>query len=169
MSKRIVILGAGRSSSSLIRHLLQNAGDEGFTVRIGDLDPELAARKAEGHPAASTFALDAGNPEARRKEIEAADLVISMLPAFLHPEVARDAIATRTPLITPSYLSPEIAAMDAEAKAAAARAGFAYPGWEIERQREVLVMARGTRFQRGRGFQKGMFPDCREIAKRVRR
>ena len=41
-----------------------------------------------------------------------------MLPAFLHPEVARDAIATRTPLITPSYLSPEIAAMDAEAKAA---------------------------------------------------
>ena len=118
MSKRIVILGAGRSSSSLIRHLLQNAGDEGFTVRIGDLDPELAARKAEGHPAASTFALDAGNTEARRKEIEAADLVISMLPAFLHPEVARDAIATRTPLITPSYLSPEIAAMDAEAKAA---------------------------------------------------
>ena len=41
-----------------------------------------------------------------------------MLPAFLHPEVAGDAIATRTPLITPSYLSPEIAAMDADAKAA---------------------------------------------------
>lgn len=118
MSKSIVILGAGRSSSSLIRHLLQNASSEGFTVRIGDLDLALAEKKAEGHACASTFALDAGNPEARRKEIEAADLVISMLPAFLHPDVARDAIATRTPLITPSYLSPEIAGMDAAAKAA---------------------------------------------------
>ena len=116
MPKRVLILGAGRSSSSLIRHLLQHASEEGFGVRIGDLDLALADRKAEGHPAASTFALDAGNPEARRKEIADADLVISMLPAFLHPEVASDAIATRTPLITPSYLSPEIAAMDQAAK-----------------------------------------------------
>lgn len=118
MSKRVVILGAGRSSSSLIRHLLTHADTEGYEVRIGDLDVALAERKVEGHPAASVFQLDAGQPEARRAEVEAADLVISMLPAFLHPEVARDAIATRTPLITPSYLSPEIAAMDAEAKAA---------------------------------------------------
>lgn len=118
MSKRIVILGAGRSSSSLIRHLLQHADAEGYTVRIGDLDEALAKRKAEGHPSASVFRLDAAQPEARRAEVAAADLVVSMLPAFLHPEVARDAIATRTPLITPSYLSPEIAGMDAEAKAA---------------------------------------------------
>lgn len=118
MPKRVLILGAGRSSSSLIRHLLQHAGPEGFEVRIGDLDPALAARKAAGHAAASTFALDAGNPEARRAEIEAADIVISMLPAFLHPEVARDALVTRTALITPSYLSPEIASMDGEARAA---------------------------------------------------
>ena len=116
MPKRVLILGAGRSSSSLIRHLLQHASDEGFVVRIGDLDLALAERKAEGHAAASAFALDAGNPEARRHEIAEADLVISMLPAFLHPEVAADAIATRTPLITPSYLSPEIAAMDQAAK-----------------------------------------------------
>ena len=118
MSKRIVILGAGRSSSSLIRHLLQHADAEGYTVRIGDLDLALAERKAEGHPAASVFQLDAGQPAARRAEVEAADLVISMLPAFLHPEVAQDAIATRTPLITPSYLSPDIAALDEAAKAA---------------------------------------------------
>ena len=115
MPKRVLILGAGRSSSSLIRHLLDHTKDEGFEVRVGDLDPELAARKSAGHPAASTFALDAGNPGARRAEIAEADLVISMLPAFLHPEVARDAIATRTPLITPSYLSPDIAAMDRDA------------------------------------------------------
>ena len=116
MPKRVLILGAGRSSSSLIRHLLDHAGGEGFEVRIGDLDPALAARKSAGHPAASTFALDAGNPEARRAEIADADLVISMLPAILHPEVARDAITTRNPLITPSYLSPDIAALDGAAR-----------------------------------------------------
>jgi len=118
MPKCVLILGAGRSSSSLIRHLLDHSVREDFVVRIGDLDPELAERKAGGHPSASTFALDAGNPEARRAEIASADLVISMLPAFLHPQVARDAIATRTTLITPSYLSPEIAAMDDEAREA---------------------------------------------------
>ena len=118
MARRILILGAGRSSSSLIRHLLDYATTESFEVRIGDMDVALAERKAAGHPVASVFAMDAGQPEARRAEIDEADLVISMLPAFLHPEVARDAIATRTPLITPSYLSPEIAAMDGEAKAA---------------------------------------------------
>lgn len=118
MPKRVLILGAGRSSSSLIRHLLDHAVGENFEVRIGDLDLELATRKAGAHPSASVFALDAGDDGARKEEIAGADLVVSMLPAFLHPEVARDAIATRTPLITPSYLSPEIAAMDAEAKAA---------------------------------------------------
>lgn len=118
MPKRVLILGAGRSSSSLIRHLLQHATAEDYAVRIGDLDVQLAKRKAEGHSSASVFALDAGDPAARRAEIAEADLVVSMLPAFLHPEVARDAIATRTPLITPSYLSPEIASMDAEARAA---------------------------------------------------
>jgi saccharopine dehydrogenase-like NADP-dependent oxidoreductase len=118
MPKRVLILGAGRSSSSLIRHLLQHSAAEDYSVRIGDLDVKLAERKAEGHPSAGVFALDAGDPAARRAEIDEADLVVSMLPAFLHPEVARDAIATRTPLITPSYLSPEIASMDEEAQAA---------------------------------------------------
>ena len=51
MPKRVLILGAGRSSSSLIRHLLQHAAQEGYGVRIGDLDVNLANRKAEGHPA----------------------------------------------------------------------------------------------------------------------
>ena len=116
MAKRVLILGAGRSSSSLIRHLLEHASAEDYAVRIGDLDVALAERKADGHPAASVFALDAGDPGARRDEIDAADLVVSMLPAFLHPEVAKDAIVTGTPLITPSYLSPEIAAMDEAAR-----------------------------------------------------
>ena len=118
MSKRIVILGAGRSSSSLIRHLLQHAHVEGYTVRIGDLDEALAERKAEGHPCASVFRLDAGQPEARRAEVEAADIVMSMLPAYLHQDLAPEAITNRTPLVTPTYLSPDIPAMDSEAKAA---------------------------------------------------
>ena len=52
----------------------------------------------------------------RLPEIEKADLVISMLPARFHPEVARDCIDTRTHLITPSYISEEMQALHQEAK-----------------------------------------------------
>jgi hypothetical protein len=64
--------------------------------------------------------------------------------------------------------SVEIWAFRSEQQASAAGAGFAYPGWQIERRGDLLVMARGTRWRRGGAFEKGMFPACREIASRVK-
>ena len=78
----------------------------------------MAINKTKGCDQAEGFALDALNPEARQPYIEWADLVISMLPARFHVEIARDCLKYQTNLITPSYVSDEMKALDEEVKKA---------------------------------------------------
>ena len=106
--KVILVLGAGRSSSSLIAHLLEQAGTEGWQIQVGDVNLEAALGKVQGHPCGTAFALSATDNAERNKRIAAADVVISMLPAFMHVEVAKTAIEAGVNVITPSYVSPEM-------------------------------------------------------------
>src|SRR5690554_6275641 len=114
--RNILILGAGLSSSSLIRYLLQNAEKERWFLRIVDQDEAVIQRKINGSQYAKALTFNALDPEQRRPEIEKADLVISMLPARFHVDVARDCIDLKTDLITPSYVSPEMKALHEEAE-----------------------------------------------------
>ena len=114
--KTILVIGAGLSSSSLIRYLLQNSNSNDWKVRVVDQDIELAKRKISGHSNGTALSFNALNPYERRPEIEKADLVISMLPALFHVEVAKDCIELKTNLITPSYVSPEMKELDKSAK-----------------------------------------------------
>jgi saccharopine dehydrogenase-like NADP-dependent oxidoreductase len=113
----ILVLGAGRSSSSLIDELLKRAPAGGWRVAVGDLDGELAARKVAGHAAGESFALDPSDNSERDRRIASARLVISMVPAFLHPEIAAVAIEAGVDVLTPSYLSAEMLSLDAAARA----------------------------------------------------
>ncbi len=116
--KVILVLGAGRSSSSLVAHLLGQAEGEGWDIHVGDLSLKAAESKVGNHPRGVAFALSADDSEERDARIASADLVISMLPAFMHVDVARVAIASGVNVLTPSYVSPEMKALDAEARAA---------------------------------------------------
>lgn len=116
--KSILVLGAGLSSSSLIRYLLENSATHEWEVRVVDQDLELVKSKIDGHVNGTALAFNALDAEERRPEIQQADLVISMLPARFHPEVARDCIDLKTNLITPSYISPEMKALHDDAKEA---------------------------------------------------
>lgn len=116
--KTILVIGAGLSSSSLIRYLLQNSTENNWQVRVVDQDIELAKRKINGFPNGVALSFNALNPDERRPEIEKSDLVISMLPARFHIEVAKDCIELKTNLITPSYISPEMRELDGAAKKA---------------------------------------------------
>ena len=115
--KTILILGAGRSSSSLIDELTGRAAANRWMVVVGDLDGELAMAKCQGRANTRPFQLDPNDLSQRNAEIASADLVISMVPAFLHPEIAATAIRAGVHVLTPSYLSPEMMALDVEAKA----------------------------------------------------
>ena len=116
--KKILVLGAGLSASSLIRYLLENSTKYNWEIRIVDRDIELVTKKINGHSNGVALSFDALNPNERMVEIKAADLVISMLPARFHIDVAKDCVAAKTNLITPSYISPEIRALDTQAKEA---------------------------------------------------
>ncbi|MDX2362576.1 MAG: saccharopine dehydrogenase C-terminal domain-containing protein [Crocinitomicaceae bacterium] len=116
--KTILVLGAGMSSSSLIRYFLENSQEYNWQVRIVDQDLDVANEKINGHPNGIALSFNALDADERRPEIEKADLVISMLPARFHIGVAEDCIDLKTNLITPSYISPEMRALDEKAKAA---------------------------------------------------
>ncbi|MFN0031521.1 MAG: saccharopine dehydrogenase C-terminal domain-containing protein, partial [Flavobacteriales bacterium] len=113
--KRILILGAGRSSAHLITYLLQHAGKYAWHVRVGDMLLSNAEYKTKGHSSSSVFCLNADDNEQRSYEVSNADLVISMLPASMHVLVAADCLVHGRHLITPSYVSDEMRALHEEA------------------------------------------------------
>ena len=114
--RHILIIGAGRSASSLIQYLLHKSEEQNLHLTIGDLSLELAQRKTKNHKNATAIAFDIYNEEQRRNEIQKADIVISMLPAFMHIEVAKDCILFKKHMVTASYISEEMQNLDQLAK-----------------------------------------------------
>ena len=115
--RNILIIGAGRSASSLIQYLLNKSEEQNLHLTIGDLSIELALRKTKNHKNATAIALDIFNEKQRKAEIEKAAIVISMLPAHLHIEVAKDCIFFKKNMVTASYISDAMQALDEDAKA----------------------------------------------------
>jgi saccharopine dehydrogenase-like NADP-dependent oxidoreductase len=115
--RNILIIGAGRSASSLIKYLLEKSTQENLHLTIADLSLELAQRKTNNHPNATAIALDINNLQQRQSEIQKAAIVISMLPAHMHIEVAKDCVAFKKNMVTASYISDAMQNLDAEVKA----------------------------------------------------
>ena len=112
MTKNILLIGAGLSSSTLIKYLLDNAEENHWQLTLADQSEELAAKKIANHAYGKAIKFDAFNAEQREKEIINADLVISMLPANLHYVVAECCLRHNKNLVTASYVSDQIKAMD---------------------------------------------------------
>lgn len=113
----ILVLGAGRSATSLIEYLLAKAAGEQWSVTVGDISAEAARERVGNHPAGKAIAFDI-NDAASEGVVAAHNVVISVLPAMLHSRVARLCLKHRKHLITASYVSPEMRAFHAEASAA---------------------------------------------------
>ncbi len=116
--KNILVFGAGLSSSYLFKYLKENAGKEKWQISICDANIELAKAKAANSKHCKTIQCDVHNVEQLNKVISQQHLVISLLPPALHVVIAQTCIAQKTPLITASYVSPEMRSLDAEAKKA---------------------------------------------------
>lgn len=116
--RKIFVIGAGRSASSLIKYLLVNAGNENWEITIGDLDLDLIKSKIDGYEHVKGIVFDINDSIQRVSEISKADIVISMLPAHMHLKVAEDCIALKKNMVTASYISPEMKALDQKAKEA---------------------------------------------------
>lgn len=116
--RKILILGAGRSASSLIHYLITHADQQEWRVTVADKDPVNAlAMVKEGPEVARGIGLDASDAAARGQAIEGHDLIISMLPAFMHMDVLRDCLRLGKHVITPSYVPDALWGMDEDFKA----------------------------------------------------
>ncbi len=114
--REILIVGAGKSTSVLIEYLLKQADSENLFLRIGDLDIENAKKACNNHSKCEAFELDVFKKESREPAIERADIIISMLPARFHIEVARDCLKFGKNMVTASYISDEMKELDEAVK-----------------------------------------------------
>lgn len=116
--KKILLLGAGRSSASLIKYLAEQAEKRDWEIIIGDVSVEAARAKIGDTSHTKAIEFDVSNKQQREIEIQRSDLVISLLPPHLHFIAARDCVTYKKHFITASYLSDEIKSLDESAKQA---------------------------------------------------
>lgn len=95
---------------------MEKASREDLFLTVADLQLENAKRIIGDHERAKPLALDIFQKEEREKAIQEAEIVISMLPASLHIEIAKDCLKFSKNMVTASYISQEMAALDAEVK-----------------------------------------------------
>ena len=112
--RNILIIGAGRSATSLIRYLIEKSSAENLHITIGDISIESAQKLTKNHLNATGILLDVFNKKQREAAVKASDIVISMLPARFHIEVAKDCIAFEKNLVTASYISDEMQSLNEE-------------------------------------------------------
>ena len=111
------MIGAGKSASYLVKYFLDRSISEKLEITIGDLDLTNAKKWTENNPNAHTLKLDIFDKESRKKAITSADIVVSMLPARFHIEVAKDCLYFGKHMVTASYVSKEMQDLNKQVKA----------------------------------------------------
>ncbi len=114
--KNVLILGAGLSASSLIKYMLDHSIENNWKIKLGDVSLEMAEQKINGHSNGEAFIFDVNNQEQVDNEVKNADIVVSMLPARFHHIVAEACVEHSVNMVTASYVSPEVKALNEEAK-----------------------------------------------------
>ena len=116
MKSSLLVLGAGRSSAALIDYLILQSESRNWSLTVGDLSLASAQERVQKSKTATAIAFDIQNESASAAAIARADVVISLLPATLHPKVAQLCLAHHKHLLTASYVSAEMRAMDHAAR-----------------------------------------------------
>ena len=106
--KKVLILGAGLVVKPMVEFLLE----KGFSVMIATTTREKADLMIKDHPAGSSLRWSSDDVETLEKLVFEHDIVVSFLPYRYHAGVARTCIKCRKPLVTTSYVQPEMQALD---------------------------------------------------------
>ena len=108
----VLLLGAGLVARPLAGYLLQR----GYSLTVADCVKSKAEQLVGGSPAGEAMALDVSDRAALTELIVGHRLTVSLLPATKHADVARLCVDHKRPMVTASYVSEEMTALDAEAK-----------------------------------------------------
>jgi saccharopine dehydrogenase (NADP+, L-glutamate forming) len=115
-TKKILVLGAGLVARPLVNYILERPG---FEVIVATRTVRKAEALIANNPHGRALALDAmADHQGLKKAVQEADLVVSLLPAIHHVMVAEICLENHKPMVTTSYVSPKMAALDTRAKEA---------------------------------------------------
>lgn len=112
----ILVFGAGKSSSYLIKYLLDHAPRHYWQITVADANLNAAVERVGRSDLGSAVQIDISDDKHRKRLIANANMVISLLPPALHIVVARDCLELRRNLVTASYVSDEIQALHRDAR-----------------------------------------------------
>jgi len=110
--KTVLVLGAGLVTRPLVDYLLKHD----IKVNIASRTVSKADALIGGHPNGEAIEWTVDQEDKLRDMIKDADLVVSLLPANLHPEIAKLCIELDTNMATTSYVSPAMKELDGQAK-----------------------------------------------------
>ncbi|MGD9101359.1 MAG: saccharopine dehydrogenase C-terminal domain-containing protein [Anaerolineae bacterium] len=113
--KTVLVLGAGLVTRPLVQYLLDTPE---VRVVVASRTVSKAEALVGNHPQGEARALNVKDDEALRAMIPEADLVISLLPYVYHVKVAELCIEFGKDMVTTSYVSPAMQALDERAQAA---------------------------------------------------
>jgi len=113
MTKNVLVLGAGMVSRPLVRYLLDQPD---FTVTMASRTVSKAERIINGHPDGKALSLDVSNGTQLEHLVSESDLAVSFLPYPFHVKVAELCIKHKKQMITTSYVSNAMKALDDKAK-----------------------------------------------------
>ncbi len=114
--KKILLIGAGRTATSLVSYLKERTKEKDWEITVADQSLELAKQRAGNHPKVKAIKFDVFNDEQRETEVSEANVVISLLPETLHIHLVKDCIKNKVHLLTASYVSPQMKSFHEKAK-----------------------------------------------------
>lgn len=113
--KTILVLGAGMVSRPMIRYFLDQPN---YHVIMASRTVSKAEQMIDGHPQGEAISLDVNDDKKVEDLISKADVVVSLLPYTYHVKVAEMCIQHKKQMITTSYVSDAMRALDQKAKTA---------------------------------------------------
>lgn len=109
----VLVLGSGMVAAPLVDYLLDECR---YRVTLTDPSAERAERLIRGRAGGVALAWRAGDASVLHRAVGDVDVVVSVLPPALHLEVAQECLACRRHLVTTSYISDDMAALNEQAR-----------------------------------------------------
>ncbi len=113
MAQKVLVLGAGLVAKPLVKYLLEVPE---ITITLGDQFKAKADELIAGHSKGCSVEIDVNNEQKLDGIVKDHDLTISLIPYIHHLKVASLCIKHKKPLVTASYVSPAMKALDKAAK-----------------------------------------------------
>lgn len=113
MTYKVLVLGAGMISKPLVKYLLDHPT---FSVTMASRTVSKAEKIINSHNFGTAIALNVTDDSLLERLVSESDLTVSLLPYIHHVKIAKLCIKHKKHLITTSYVSDEMRALDKKAK-----------------------------------------------------